>query len=378
MRSPLVLLLAVVLVAPAVAQPKSAFTAGKHGAGELKFVSGVAVLTVGGKPAEIGEQIGVLTKSGLPDPTAKMNTFIDSQNLKTVYPLMKAAAAGLKGGYPPDHLAEIEAIAKATGYDLELLLLANGMYDLVGGFGCSTLVVEKDRSGTGQPLFGRNFDWRPFDGMDGLAAVMVFKPTGKHAFAAVTLAPVTGVFSGMNDAGLCVTNNQIYARQSKDQSKPNWAGVPTLMAFRRVLEECSTVAEAEKLLRGMKRMSTVCMTVCDPTGGAVFEITPDNIAVRKADHGVCLCTNHFRTAALAGGDRGCWRMDKLTEVQQADGKLGVADVFDRLHEVNQKAATMQSMVFEPATRTLHLKLGDGKEPATKAKAVTLDKLFGEK
>lgn len=110
----------------------------------------------------------------------------------------------------------------------------------------------------------------------------------------------------------------------------------------------------------------------------MFEITPDNIAVRKADHGVCLCTNHFRTAALAGGDRGCWRMDKLTEVQQADGKLGVADVFDRLHEVNQKAATMQSMVFEPATRTLHLKLGDGKEPATKAKAVTLDKLFGEK
>ena len=29
-----------------------------------------------------------------------------------------------------------------------------------------------------------------------------------------------------------------------------------LLAFRRVLEECGTVAEAEKLLRGMKRTTS--------------------------------------------------------------------------------------------------------------------------
>ena len=53
-------LVALVLVGPAVAQPTSVFKEGKHGAGELKFVSGIPVLTVSGKPAEIGEQLGVL------------------------------------------------------------------------------------------------------------------------------------------------------------------------------------------------------------------------------------------------------------------------------------------------------------------------------
>jgi predicted choloylglycine hydrolase len=371
MRTTLAMLLVAAVVSSTVAQPKSNFKAGKHGPAELKFVSGLPVLTVSGKPAEIGEQIGVLVGKNSPDPTVLLNDFMKEVGLKDAYPLMKKSAAGLKGVYPADHVAEMEAIAKTSGQDVELLLLVNGMYDLIGGFGCSTLVVEKDRSGTGQPLFGRNFDWRVSKGLPEQTLILVAKPAGKRAFATFTFAPVTGVFSGMNDAGLCVTNNQIFSRQSKDGGKTNWAGVPTLMAFRRVLEECKTVAEAEKLIRGMKRMSTVCMTVCDATGGAVFEISPENVSVRKADNGVCCCTNHFCSDSLGVGEK-CRRLEKLVTAQKATDKLGVDDVFAKLHEVNQDKATMQAMVFEPATKTVHLKVSDGTASATKAKAVTLE------
>ena len=49
--------------------------------------------------------------------------------------------------------------------------------------------------------------------------------------------------------------------------------MPTLLAVRRVLEECETVADAEKLLRGLKRTTAACLTVADAKTSAVFEIT---------------------------------------------------------------------------------------------------------
>ena len=95
-----------------------------------------------------------------------------------------------------------------------------------------------------------------------------------------------------------------------------------------------------------------------PKGGAVFEITPKTLAVRPPENGVCCCTNHFRTDDLSVGNK-CWRFDKLAPLYAAEAKLGVADVFARLDEVNQGKATLQSMVFEPRARVLHLAYGDG-------------------
>jgi predicted choloylglycine hydrolase len=326
---------------------------------------------VSGKPAEIGEQIGVLAGKTATDPIPTLNRFLTDIKLKDGYPALKGVAANLKGNFPPDHLAEMEAIATAAGYELDMLLFVNSVYDLSSGMGCSTLIAEKARSVTGSPLFGRNFDWTPTVGLPDRTLVLVAKPTGKRAFATITIAPITGVISGMNDAGVCVTINEIRLSQSKDKALTNWKAVPTLLAFRRVLEECGTVAEAEKLLRGVKRMTSACMTVCDPNGGAVFEMTPKSFEVRSADNGVCCCTNVFRTDPLSVG-KACKRLDKLVTTQQASDKLSVADVFDRLHEVNQEKKTLQSMVFEPAARTIHLKVGDGKTTATEFKAVKLE------
>ena len=59
-------------------------------------------------------------------------------------------------------------------------------------------------------------------------------------------------------------------------------------------------------------------------------------------------------------------------------KLGVSEVFAELDKVHQGKATLQSMVFEPGERILHLAYGSG--PATKLTPVKLElgKLFDEK
>ena len=366
----LVLLLAAPLWA---ADPKPVFKEGKHNGGELKFVDGVPVVTVSGTPAEIGEQLGELIGKNATDPNPVLDDFLDAVKLKGTLPILKKLSGSLQKGFPADHLGEMEALAKQAGYELDVLLVSNTIYDLSSSMmGCSTLVLDKTRTADGKLLFGRLFDWVPSKGLPERAVVIVCKPKGKRAFASVTLAPITGVISGMNDAGLCVTLNEIALKSAKDKSKFDWEGVPTLLAFRRVLEECETVAEAEKLLRDMKRTTTACMTVADAKGGAVFEISPKSVEVRTPTNGMLGCTNTFVSEGLGTATKVCPRFEKLKETEKGDSKLSVNDVFDRLDGVNQKKGTIQAMVFEPADRKLHLKLGDGKESATKSKAVVLD------
>jgi hypothetical protein len=338
----------------------------------------VPVLVVRGKPAEMGEQFGKLAIANAPDLTGLHKQFLKDIGQEKRYPIIAAMAAALKPGFPAHHAAEIEAAAKAAGREESLLLFANTVADLSSGMGCSTIIVEKQRSTTGAPIFGRNFDWMPTKGITEHTLVVVYKGEGKRAFAAVTVSPIAGVISGMNDAGLCVTINEISIKKSKDKPEFNWKGTPLLLAFRRVLEECGTVAEAKKFLRGMERTSTCCMTICDKTGGAVFEMTPKGLEVRTHENGICCCTNHFRTEKLCVDDK-CWRYTKLSPLQVKGGpKLGVKEVFAELDEVNQGKPTIQSMVFEPGERVLHLAYGAG--PATKLAPVRLElgKWFDEK
>lgn len=358
-------------------EPKS-FPAAKHGNGELKYVGTVPVLVVKGKPAEMGEQFGKLAIANAPDLAGLHERFLKDAGQEKRYPIIAAMAKALKPAFPAHHAEELAAASKASEREEGLLLFANTVADLSSGMGCSTIIVEKERSKTGAPIFGRNFDWMPTRGINEHTLVVVYKGEGKRAFAAVTVSPIAGVISGMNGAGLCVTINEISIRKSKTKPQFNWKGTPLLLTFRRVLEECGTVAEAEKFLRGMERTSTCCMTVCDKSGGAVFEITPKGLEVRTHENGVCCCTNHFRTEALCVNDK-CWRYAKLAPLQAKGGpKLGVTDVFAELDRVNQGKNTIQSMVFEPGERLLHLAYGPG--PATKLPPVKLElgKLFDGK
>jgi isopenicillin-N N-acyltransferase-like protein len=374
-----VLFVALAGVAPfsTAAEPKS-FPEAKHDKGELRLIDGVPVLTVRGTPAEMGEQFGKLAISGAPDLTGLHQRFLKDSKQDKNYGAIVFAASKLKGQFPAHIATEMQAAAKASNREFSLLLFANTIADLSSGMGCSTVVVEPERSATGSPLFGRNFDWLPTKGITEHTLVVVYKGEGKRAFAAITICPIEGVISGMNDAGLSVTINEIHIRESKDKAAFNWKGTPLLMSFRRVLEECATVAEAEKLLRDMPRTTTCCLTLCDKKGGAVFEITPTNLEVRKPENGVCCCTNHFRTDKLCIGDK-CWRYEKLVPLQARGGpKIGVKEIFAKLDEVQQGRSTLQSMVFEPAQRVLHLAYGEGNAPKLKPHTIDLGKLFDEK
>lgn len=347
----------------------STFPAGKHGRGDLRHEQGLSVLTLRGTPAEMGEQFGVLAVKAAPGLDAFHKNFVADAGIGATEPVVRLLALRLQAGMSADHRAEVDAVVAASKRPIDLAMFANTVYDLSTTMGCSTVVVEPGRSTTGGPVFGRNFDWLPTRGMREHTLLVVAHPAGKRSFAVVTVPPILGCISGMNDAGLSCTVNEIHIPQAADKPVFQWDGVPMLFAFRQVLEECKTVAEAEALLRRTTRTTTACLTICDAKGGAVFEITPKTIAVRRATNDVVCCTNHFRSEAL-GKPTKCWRFDALDPLHAQTEMMGVAEVFGRLDAVNQGKFTLQSMVFEPAARKWHLKVGS--EPASKLDARVFD------
>jgi isopenicillin-N N-acyltransferase like protein len=339
----------------------------KSGQGELKILNGIPVLLVQGKPEEIGGQAGTLALKPASGLVELAETFVKRQGWERVYPLLLRTGGLMEPRFPRHHLKELDAAAKASGWPRELLVFANTLPDLRKLGGCATLVVEPARSTTEGPLFGRNLDWPPFGPLHEYPLVVVCRPEGKLAFASVTYPGMLGVFSGMNEKGLALAD--LTVNDASDGSvKLDVTGTPYTLALRRVLEECATVGEAEKLVRSLRRTTRQNVALCDLNEAAVFEITPKNLVVRRAEEGICACTNHFRTEPLATSTK-CDRyalLDKSRETKKFD----VAGVAKQMHAVNQGAWTQQTMVFEPATLKLHLAFGKG--PATRLPLRTLD------
>ncbi|MBL8793370.1 MAG: linear amide C-N hydrolase [Planctomycetia bacterium] len=367
-RSRLLLACCVLCIAiqPASAEPFR-YAEGKHGQGELKYINDVPVLRVAGKPADLGEQTAVLALKSSDRLLGYPREFLKLLKLDLAWPVIVGTGKGLLQNFPEHHLAEMEAGIQAGKLDRDLVVAANTMFDLKKVIGCSTLIIEPGRSATGGMLFGRNLDFPTLGYLHEYSLVTVYKPEGKKAFASVGFPGCIGVLTGMNEDGLTVAVLEVYS-SNDDSLKFDAKGIPYAICFRRLLEECATVEEAEKLLKSLKRTTRVNLAIGDKKTAAVFEITPKSVVVRPSENGVLPCTNHFRSKELGVGVK-CWRYPIL-EKSKEEKSLNVRDVAALLHEVNQGQLTLQTMVFEPADLKLHLAIG--KPPTSALPLKTLD------
>ncbi len=352
------------------AQEAFRFPEGRFDQAELKYIHGLPVLRVTGTPEQIGQQLAKLAVQPSPNLPQLARRVLADVGAEKTWGLITLMGGRLMKNLPSDHLAELEAVIQTSGIERNTVVFASTIADLSNGLGCSTIVVDPQRSQTGHPLFARNFEWLPTQGLVEQTLILVCQPKGKHAYVSITFVPVFGVISGMNDAGLAVTINEINV--SKDNGhKLSLAGTPLLTLLRRILEECETVEQAEALLKSATRTRAASLTVCDRRGGVVLEITTKTVQRRKPIEHICLCTNQFRCDELCV-DAQCWRYAKLQPLQTMDRerKLGIEDLKARLDSVHQGKYTLHAMIFEPYELRLHLAYGPG--PATKRPYRTLD------
>jgi predicted choloylglycine hydrolase len=374
---------------PAQGDEPFRYPEGKHGKGELRYLHGVPVLLVEGTPEEIGEQVAVLAgkaaKRLMNYPREAVSHLATPVGMKALWPTIVKEGYRLHQNFPEDYRKELDAMIQASGNAREPAIVGNTIFDLKYLFlpllGCSVLIVEADHSQTGQPLFGRNMDHLGLGYLPRYTLVTVYRPKGKHAFACVGWPGMVGVISGMNDAGLTVAALETTGAPREQGPMFNPKGVPFALCYRRLLENCTTVEEAEKLLRSMERTTMENLAICDRNGSAVFEFTPTRLVVRRGEEGLCLCTNHFCTPQLklAQPKNIKTTLDRYASLTKArtEQKLGVAEVQRYLHAANQGEETLQTMIFEPSTLTLHLAAADGKAPASaqKLKQVNLAALL---
>jgi hypothetical protein len=348
------------------------FPEASHGKGKLQYINDLPVLTVEGTPEEIGEQVGILAVKPAPQILNIFHEFLKVRGLEKAWPWLVKVSHLMAAQIPPDHVKEMEAAAKASGFDRDTAIVLHTVYDIAKLSGCSTLYAEPDRSATGTLLLGHNLDFHPIANVHEFSLVIVCRPKGKHAFASVGFPGLFGCLSAINDAGLCLVTNEVTSA-SDGSPKFDLKGVPFILAFRRIMEECTTVDEAEKFLLNLRRTSTINLTVCDKKGGKIFEITPKNVKARPADKGLGMCTNHFRSKELAT-DMHCWRYDILLKSQDLK-TVGREEIAKKLDEANQKEATIQTMIFEPATLRLDLAIGKGPTSARPMKTLELATLL---
>jgi isopenicillin-N N-acyltransferase like protein len=337
-------------------QPRS-FREGRSGEGELRYINDVPVLIVAGTPEEIGRQKSALTREEAKTLAEYPKQFVERAGSRQRWTKLLTMAWDLVPQFPPDHLAEIRAFREHSGVDRDLGVIGNTLPDIYrGGFGCSSLIVASQRSATNGPLFGRNLDFFTLGMLDKYNLVTVYRPKGKHAFASIGFPGLFGCLSGMNDAGLALAVHEVFlARDHAPLFNPK--GVPYTLAFRRILEECTNIAEAERLLRSMERTTLLNLAVCDREKSVVFELTPNSVVARSGRDGLCLCTNHFRSPELAVDFLTSCRRYRILSQAWSMEKLDVADVAEKLNQVNLGVMTVQSMIFEPAALKLHLAIG---------------------
>jgi predicted choloylglycine hydrolase len=371
------LLLAGALFVPAAgrcAEPFR-FPADRHGkTGELKYVNGVPVLVVSGSPEEMGTAVGALALKPAPKVIGYPRDLLQRFKLDKLWGVFVSGGKGMFKHFPADYQKELEALVQGAGTDRDGVIVGNTLFDLKKVVACSAVLVEADRSATGGPLFGRNLDYPSLGYVHEYSLVTVYRPTGKHAFAAIGFPGLVGCLSGMNDAGLALGVLEVFdVKKGEENFDAN--GIPYALCYRQILEECTTIAEAKKLLEGLKRTTTTNLAIADRNGVAVFEVTPGRVVQRSAEEGTCVCTNHFCAAALKPAKplnvgRSFERFAKLEEVRGWHEKARVDDLRQQLDAVSVPGQTLQTMVFEPAALKLHV--GIGTCPSSRAPLRTLD------
>lgn len=338
--------------------------------GELRYVHGIPLLFLEGEPEQMGRQQAALVlgvgrrHSNLP------KTILGRYGGGFLWPLVVGYSRSLMKDAPERYQRELKgALAKAKYQqeEIDALTVANSLIELRCFDLCSAFLVEPARSASREMLFGRNLDIPSYGCLDRLVLVVVCRPANRHAFASVTWPGFVGVLSGMNDTGLAI--GCLDSGPAKDESPAFCLGTPLSLTFRRILEECNSVEEAQKLLAAAKRTTWMNLAACDRQRAVVFEITPKSVVARSAEDHLLACTNHFRTPELSLSKQ-CWRYRVLHGYWQRSQPFSWHDVADAMHKVNLGQETTQSMIFEP--KPLRLRLAIGKPPASGGPFVPLE------
>jgi isopenicillin-N N-acyltransferase-like protein len=201
----------------------------------------------------------------------------------------------------PRYVEEIRGLAAGARISFNEALLLQLRFEAVGydtgrgavpqlAEGCSSFAYVQG----GRRVTGQNVDIPPAHIRMG-QLVHMEPPAGPRLLFYTYYAGLLG-YLGINSEGLSVFGNALLS--------PGWRiGFPRYFMLRLALEQ-STVDDVERLLRSVKRASTINLLVTDRHSAmADFELAVDDYARLPAHDGSIFHTNHYLAEKLRPGER---------------------------------------------------------------------------
>jgi len=176
--------------------------------------------------------------------------------------------------FAPELLEEIRGLGDGSGLEYKRLLSSNISSPYFSPLFCSAFVVLGSLTKNKEPIMGRNVDWSS-DSKKHIKYVFTRPSNGYSHICSRDLDSV-GYYDGMNEKGLAI----------------GWAGVftlksevaPGLLMFfitKLVLERCSSVEEAVKLIKSIPIANATNFIIVDKNEAAVIETTSKHRIIRK-------------------------------------------------------------------------------------------------
>ncbi|GDY12754.1 hypothetical protein LBMAG53_16320 [Planctomycetota bacterium] len=307
------------------------------------------LISLAGTPAEIGAAEGTACPSQIAPLLRVMGTGASLLQL----PRPRRTAA-LVTAIPAEHHAELAAVAEASGCQVERILRANVLVDSC----CSVLVAPAVSGGSAAcPLrLVRNMDFFPADVIGPSTVVKRYRPVGRLAFVSIGWPGYAAVVSGMNAAGVvaCVL------LQHGSGIRPT--GMPVCFRLRTILEHATDLESAIAAFAAPPAVASGHYALlADAHSAAVVWQGTGQVIRHDPTSGWLAASNGPRRNRLPDDPRGRWL---LRQIAALGGAVPDAAWLRQVATaVGQRSTTAQSMVWEPATKTLELATGSARRPA---------------
>ena len=340
-----------------------------HGRGSLSLgPGGLPILRLKGSPEEMGEQHGVLLKDQI---RVLMQIYVPAFLGSDLDSARREAKAFLPH-ISERHRRELRALAKASGQTFGDVLLGHCFPDQYRAWGCSCVTATGAARGAAGPLFGRNLDFIDMGFLHRFSLIVIFEPDQGPRFVSLTFPGMIGVISGLNEWGLASAVMVVHSGGCKP-------GTPFGLLFRGLLETQRDTAGVGAQLASAAITVGNNLMVCDAKGAArVFELNnsePRCVARGPDSRGLLFSTNHHasptnkRTRLSAVFLSSRRRYQQLEDCCAGDGPVTLETIKQGLEDTAPKIANVQSMVFAPATRELHVAFG--RKPAAAGRLTKL-------
>jgi hypothetical protein len=212
----------------------------------------------------------------------------------------------LSGALTADYPAmsrRLAGIAHGSGLRLDSVYLFNALEPLLssvagrtvvpGPGACSTVAVTARRTGIGEPIVAKNFDYVPL--VQPFYTLRDSRPAQGLRSLDFTVAPLAGAVDGLNEHGLCITYNYAF---TVDAATPSGT---ISMSIAEALARCSTVAEAAAHIASRPRWGGGLLMLADASGDlASLELSSTRWRLRRLAPGEELMfhTNAFTCAEM--------------------------------------------------------------------------------